>query len=124
MVDHPEQIGGSRRGVFGVLALVFGVFALWSSWNPGYLYLTRAAGFTVIGAGATCLWMKERNRHYSLAVAFSYVTAVLAIGVLVEWLTAPANQTESINIWYTPLLVLFMLAPAVSAIVARFRFHA
>ena len=44
--------------------------------------------------------------------------------VLVEWLTAPANQTESINIWYTPLLVLFMLAPAVSAIVARFRFHA
>lgn len=108
-------------GVFGVPALAFGVLALLSSWNPGYHYLTRAAGFTVLGAGATYLWMRERNRHYSLAVAFSYVTAVLAIGVLAEWLTAPANQTESINIWYTPSLVVFMLATAVSAVVARFR---
>ena len=97
------------------------MLGLWSSWNPGYHYLTRAAGFTAIGAGAMYLWMRERNRHYSLAVSFSYVTAVLTIGVLVEWLTAPANQTESINIWYIPLLMVFMLATAGSAVVARFR---
>lgn len=120
MVDNAVQIGESRGGVFGVLALVFGVLALWSSWNPGYHYLTRAAGFTVLGAGATYLWMRRRNRRYSLAVAFSYVTALLAIGVLVEWLTAPASQTESI-IWYTPLLVVFVLATGVSAVVAALK---
>lgn len=63
----------------------------------------------------------RRNRHYSLAVAFGYVTFVLGIGVLIEWLAAPANQTESINIWFTPLLVVFMLATAVTAVAARFR---
>lgn len=92
MVDHPEQHDGLRTGLFGVLALAFGMLALWSSWNPGYHYLTRAAGFTVLGAGAIYLWMRQRNRHYSLAVAFGYVTAVLGIGVLVEWLAAPANK--------------------------------
>jgi hypothetical protein len=124
MVDNPVQVGESRRDVSGVLALVFAVLALWSSWNPGYHYLTRAAGFTVLGAGAIYLWMRKRNRRYSLAVVFTYVTAVLAIGVLVEWLTAPANQTESVNLWYTPLLVVFMLAAAVSAVVARGKTHA
>lgn len=121
MVDHPEQHDGLRTDLFGVLALAFGMLALWSSWNPGYHYLTRAAGFTVLGAGANYLWVRQRNRRYSLAVAFGYVTAVLGIGVLVEWLTAPANQTESINIWYAPLLVVFMLATAVTAVAARFR---
>lgn len=121
IVDHPEQIGGLRRGALGALALVFGMLALWSSWNPGYHYLTRAAGFVVLGAGAVFLWTRERNRRYSLTVAFSYVTAVLAIGVLAEWLTAPANQTESINIWYTPLLMVFILVTAVSAVVARLK---
>lgn len=121
IVDHPERIERLRTGLFGLLALVFGVLALWSSWNPGYHYLTRAAAFTVLGAGAIYLWMRQRNSHYSLAVAFGYVTAVLGIGVLVEWLTAPADQTESINIWFTPLLVVFMLATAVAAVTARFR---
>lgn len=121
MVDHPVRVGESRRGVFGVLALVFAVLALWASWNPGYHYLIRAAAFTVLGAGAIYLWMRKRNTRYSLTVAFSYVSAVLAIGVLVEWLTAPASQTESVNIWYTPLLVVFTLAAAVSAVVARLK---
>jgi asparagine N-glycosylation enzyme membrane subunit Stt3 len=116
MVDRPEQIGGLRRGVFGAPALVFGMLALWSSWNPGYHYLTRAAGFIVLGAGAIFLWMRRRNGRYAVAVACLYVTAILAIGVHLEWITAPANQTESINIWLAPLLVVFMLATAVAAL--------
>lgn len=54
------------------------MLALWSSWNPGYDHLARAAGFT-----------------------------------------APANQTESINISFTQLLVVFMFATALTAVAAR-----
>lgn len=113
-----------RRGVFVSLAIASAALALWSAWNPGYYYLGRAAVFTLIGAGASYAWIRDRNRGYALAVSLLYVTLVLGIAIAEEEITAPANQTESINIWYMPLAALFLTATAIAAAIAKFRHHA
>lgn len=111
-----------RRGVFVSLAIASAALALWSAWNPGYYYLGRAALFTLIGAGASFAWIRDRNGRYALAVSLLYVTFVLGIAIAEE-ITAPANETESINIWYMPLAALFLIAATTAAAIAKFRRH-
>jgi len=95
--------------------------ALWSAWNPGYYYLTRAAVLTVMGAGAAYLMTRDRNSRYALTAALFYVTLVIGISIAQEMLTAPSNETESISIWYVPIFVVFLLASVITAAAAGSR---
>jgi uncharacterized membrane protein (DUF485 family) len=112
-----------RRGVFFFLAIAFAALALWSAWNPGYYYLGRATVLTLIGAGASYAWIRDRNRRYALAASLLYVTLVVGIAFAEEEITAPASQTESINVWYVLLAALFLIATAIAAVIAKFRHH-
>lgn len=106
------------------MAVGAAALALWSAWNPGYYYLTRAALFTLIGAGATFAWLRDRHRRYAVAASLLYVTLVLNIAIVEEWITVPTNQIESVNILFVPLAALFLAGTAVAALIARFRHHA
>lgn len=108
-----------RRSLFVFLAIVFAALAFWSAWNPGYYYLVRAAVFTLVGAGAFYAWVRDLNRNYAVAASLLYVTLILGIAIAEEWITAPANQTESINIWYMPLAAAFLIATGVAAAFAK-----
>jgi hypothetical protein len=104
-----------------VVAVGAAALSLWSAWNPGYYYLTRAAVFALVGAGASYLLVKEGGGRYALPVSLLYVTMLIGIAFAVELATAPPNQTESINIWYRPLALLFLTAAVISAVAAKVR---
>jgi peptidoglycan/LPS O-acetylase OafA/YrhL len=99
-----------------IVAVVAAARSLGSAWNPGYYYLTRAAVFALIGAGASNLLVKERGGRHGLTVALLYVTVLLGIVLAVESVTAPPNQIESVDIWYWPLALLFLIAAVISAV--------
>jgi len=110
-----------RRGVLILVVIGSTTLALWSAWNPGYYYLTRAAVFTGIGAGAAYLMTRDRNSRYALTAALFYVTLVLGISIAREMVTASSNQAESISVWYVPMFVVFLFAGVITAAAAGSR---
>lgn len=102
-----------------VAAVGAAALSLWSAWNTGYHYLTRAALFAFIGAVASYLVVKERGGRLGLTASLVYVTVLLAIAIAVELVTSSPDQTESISTWYTPLALLFLAAAAISAVATR-----